>query len=48
MSKKDWFDDFMDYKLSTESTNEKPSDTKGCLTSAFLILGVLFVVLRIF
>ena len=29
MSKKDWFDDFMDYKLSTESTNEKPSDNNG-------------------
>ena len=47
MSKKDWFDDFMDYKLSTEST-KKPPDSKGCLTSVFLILGVLFVVLRIF
>ena len=48
MSKKDWFDDFMDYKLSTESTNEKPSDNNGCLTSVFLILVVLFVVSRIF
>ena len=48
MSNKDWFDDFMDYKLSTEPTKENPSDNSGCLTSIFWLLVVLLVISKIF
>lgn len=44
MSGKDWFDDYMDYKLSGCESKEKPSGNSGCAT---WILGAL-IVLKLF
>ena len=44
MSGKDWFDDFMDYKLSgCEETNES-SDNGGCMSVVLGVLAVLGVI----
>lgn len=39
MAREDWFQDFMDYKLSDPSSGA-PGDSGGC---AAWILGILFV-----
>ena len=40
MADRDWFDDFMDYKLSTSSGSNVPTSNDGCLP---LILGAIAV-----
>ena len=40
MSVRDWYDDYMDYKLSGAEGDEKPSGSPGCFP---WILGVIVV-----
>ena len=40
MDDRDWFDDFMDYKLSTSSESDVPTSNSGCFP---LILGTVAV-----
>ena len=44
MSNKDWFNDFMDYKLSGTNSTETPSGSSGCfpwILAAIVILGLI-------
>ena len=47
MSDNDWFDDYMDYKLSGCEADEKPSDNGGCLPCILGILTVLWLVSKL-
>lgn len=48
MSDKDWFDDYMDYKLSGCEADETPSDNGGCLPCILGVLAVLWFVSKLF
>ena len=48
MSGKDWFDEYMDYKLSGCEDDAKPSDSSGCLPWFLGLLIVLGIFLRLF
>ena len=49
MSSKDWFDDYMDYKLSCgEEDDEKPTESTGCLSWVLGVLIVLWILSRLF
>ena len=41
MSRKDWFDEYMDYKLSGCEDDAKPSESSGCLS---WFLGLLIAI----
>ena len=43
MRDRDWFDDFMDYKLSRCEENNKTSDNNGCLPCIWGVLLLLVV-----
>ena len=47
MSGKDWFDDFMDYKLSTAS-EAKESASSGCLPFVIKAILILLLMLKMF
>ena len=47
MSGKDWFDDFMDYKLSTSSVEKEPTGS-GCLPFVIITAIVLLLILKLF
>ena len=48
MADKDWFDDFMDYKLSGCEEDKQPTDNSGCLPCILNVLAVLWVVSKLF
>ena len=48
MSDKDWFDDYMDYKLSGCENDEKPPETSGCLPWVIGVLTVLWILSKLF
>ena len=48
MSGKDWFDDYMDYKLSGCENDEKPSETSGCLPWVLGVLSALWILSKLF
>ena len=48
MSNKDWFDDYMDYKLSGCEADEKPEETNGCLSWVLGILAVIWTLSMLF
>ena len=51
MSDKDWFDDFMDYKLSRDSKNkntQKAPKQTGCLSSILGIFIVIWLIVQLF
>ena len=48
MSDQDWFDDYMDYKLSGYEDDEKPFETSGCLPWALGVLTVLWILSSLF
>ena len=48
MSDKDWFDDYMDYKLSGCEYDEKQADHSGCLPWVLGVLTVLWILSRLF
>ena len=48
MCDQDWFDDYMDYKLSGYEDDEKPSETSGCLPWVLGVLTVLWILSSLF
>ena len=48
MSGKNWFNDYMDYKLSGCEKDEKPSETSGCLLWVLGVLSVLWILSKLF
>ena len=48
MSGNDWFDDYMDYKLSGCEADGKPSDNSGCLPYTLGVLVVLWLLSKLF
>ena len=48
MSDKDWFDDYMDYKLSSCEDDEKQTGYGGCLPCILGVLAVLWIVSGLF
>ena len=49
MSDRDWFDDYMDYKLSgCEDCNQNPAANDGCLSCILCVLAVLWFVSRLY
>ena len=48
MADRDWFDDFMDYKLSTSSEPNVPTSNGGCLPLILGAIAVLWVITTLF
>ena len=48
MADRDWFDDFMDYKLSTLSESNVPTSNGGCLPLILGAIAVLWVITTLF
>ena len=48
MSKMDWFEEFIDYKLSQSESNEIPAEASGCLPFILCALAVLWIIAKIF
>ena len=48
MPNNDWFDDFMDYKLSNCEDDDKTSDNSSCLPCILGVLAVLWFVSKLF
>jgi hypothetical protein len=48
MSQKDWFDDYMDCKLSGNNSGKKPTDSSGCLPCILGVLAVLWLITTLF
>lgn len=52
MSDKDWFDDFMEYKLSTSSDDDDSttpsSSNSGCLPWVIGVFVVLWIISKLF
>ena len=48
MSDRDWFDDFMDYKLSTSSEDDTPASSSGCFPWVMGAIIVLWIVSKLF
>jgi len=48
MAKRDWFDDYMDYKLSGCEEDSTPIETKGCFSFLLCVLAVLWVISELY
>ena len=48
MSRKDWFDEYMDYKLSGCEEKKEPSDSSDCLPWFLGLLVVVGIFLHLF
>lgn len=47
MAKEDWFEDFIDYKLSQSESNEAPAEASGCLPLILGVLAILWIIAKI-
>ena len=48
MSDRDWFDDYMDYKLSGCEDDEQQSVPSGCLPWVLGVLTLLWILSKLF
>lgn len=48
MSDGDWFDDFMDYKLSTSTDSDNSSSEGGCIPYILGAVIVLLIIAKLF
>ena len=48
MSDKDWFDDYMDYKLSGSEGDEKSSESPGCFPWILGVIVLLGIISKLF
>ena len=48
MDDRDWFDDFMDYKLSTSSDSDAPTGNSGCFPFILGTVAVLWLITLLF
>lgn len=48
MANTDWFDEYMDYKLSGAEDNEKSSASGGCFPWIFDAIVVLLIISKLF
>lgn len=48
MSDRDWFDDYMDFKLSCSEPDGKPTGTGGCMPWIFVVLFALWILSELF
>ena len=48
MSRKDWFDEYMDYKLSGCEEKKEPSEESGCVPWCLGVIIFLWVFLSLF